>query len=254
MNIITSLLPSLTPVEQDTDVAIVIDVLRATSVMATALSAGASQIVTCREVSDAFELAERFTPRPLLCGERGCQPISGFDLGNSPAEYSVECVRGRSLLLTTTNGTRAIEASRKARRLIAASFLNVSAVIESLSGCERVHLVCAGTDGEITAEDVLLAGAIARECETRYGAAACDDPSILAKQLWSSWFSDESQAVAPSSRAETLCFRLRETRGGRNLLRVGYEDDLQICAAINSLSAVPELMSRDPMVFKLQAS
>ncbi len=82
---------------EHTDVAVVIDVLRATSVMATALAAGASQIVTCREISEAIVLASRITPRPLLCGERGCKPIDGFDLGNSPAEYTSAARSGSDL-------------------------------------------------------------------------------------------------------------------------------------------------------------
>ncbi len=222
--------------------------------MATALAAGASQIVTCREISEAIGLANAMTPRPLLCGERGCKPIDGFDLANSPAEYTSQRVQGRSLILTTTNGTRAIEAAAHAGRLITASFLNLSAVIESLQRSDGVHLVCAGTDGEITAEDVLLAGAIVSECETRYQAVVRDDESILARQLWQSWFPTESLSSSGLPKSQQLSGRLRETRGGRNLLRVGYQQDLDRCAAIDSICVVPELKAHQPMSFGLQAS
>jgi 2-phosphosulfolactate phosphatase len=235
------------------DVAVVIDVLRATSVIATALAAGASQIVTCREISEAIALAGRITPRPLLCGERGCKPIDGFDLGNSPAEYTSQRVQGQSLILTTTNGTRAIEAVADTRRVVTASFLNLSAVIETFQQSENVHLVCAGTDGEITAEDVLLAGAIVSECETRYQAVVQDDESILARQLWQSWFSRESLSAGGLPECRHLSGRLRETRGGSNLLRLGYQQDLDRCAAIDSLRVVPELKARQPVSFGLQA-
>ena len=217
--------------------------------MATALAAGASRIVTCREISEAIDLAKRMRPSPLLCGERGCKPIDGFDLGNSPAEYTSERVQDRSLILTTTNGTRAIESAADAGRMVTASFLNVSAVLDSLQRSEDVHLICSGTDGEITAEDVLLAGAIVSQCEMRYQAVLQDDEAILARQFWQSWF---SASGLPES--QQLSGRLRETRGGRNLLRVGYEQDLDRCAAIDSIRVVPELKSRQPMSFGLQAS
>ncbi len=222
--------------------------------MATALAAGAARIFTCREISEAIDLAERMRPSPLLCGERGCKPIDGFDLGNSPAEYTSERVRDRSLILTTTNGTRAIESAADAGRLITASFLNISAVLDSLQRSEDVHLVCSGTDGEITAEDVLLAGAIVSQCEMRYHAVLQDDEAILARQLWQSWFSANRLSDGGLPESQQLGDRLRETRGGRNLLRVGYEQDLDRCAAIDSIRLVPELKARQPMSFGLQAS
>jgi 2-phosphosulfolactate phosphatase len=248
LHVSTSLLPPLGGVHPKTDVAVVIDVLRATSVMATALQAGASQIVTCREVAEAIDMATRVSPRPLLCGERGCQPIEGFDLGNSPSEYVADRVAGKTLVLTTTNGTRAIESAADAERMITASFLNFSAVIEALEGSRSVQLVCAGTNGEITAEDALLAGAILWKCESHYGAESLGDDSTLARELWRSWFPD-SRIPDPVE----LTPRLRETRGGTNLVRLGYEKDLELCAAVDSVRVVPTRVSRLPMSFGLQA-
>jgi 2-phosphosulfolactate phosphatase len=243
MQISTSLLPRSGRISSLADVAVVIDVLRATSVMASALEAGAAQIITCREVAEARAIADQGSPRPLLCGERGCKPIDGFDLGNSPAEYVSARVQGKTLVLTTTNGTRAIDAAADAARMITASFLNFSAVIDQLRGTPCVHLVCAGTEGEITAEDALLAGAILCECETRYRAVWHDDESILAGQLWRSWF----PGADPTPHA--LSRRLRETRGGQNLLKAGYEGDLDRCAQMDSMSAVPERIGRSPTTF-----
>lgn len=225
----------------------VIDVLRATSVIASALEAGAARLLTCREVDEAMELAGRMTPRPLLCGERGCKPIPGFDLGNSPAEYTAERVRGQTLVLTTTNGTRAVEAAASAARVIAASFLNLSAVLDKLAGCASIHLVCAGTEGEITAEDAALAGAILCGCQRRYHAELRDDESVLARQLWRSWFPGDGREELAST--EQLSHHLRETRGARNLLRLGYEEDLRRCAAIDRVRAVPERISNQPATF-----
>ncbi len=249
MQLSVSLIPAQAAVGADTDVAVVIDVLRATSVIAAALSAGAQRIVTCREVSEAKRFAESMSPRPLLCGERGCQKIDGFDLGNSPADFTAETVRDRTLVLTTTNGTGAIASAKNAGRVITASFLNFSSVAESLRHANRVHFVCAGTDGQVTAEDVLLAGALVAHCETEFSATPADDPSILARQLWRSWF-----ASGPLPGAGPLSRRLRETAGGRNLLRTGFPDDLDRCAAIDSAPVVPERVSDNPTTFELLAT
>jgi 2-phosphosulfolactate phosphatase len=244
LQIYVSLLPSHCAIDATTDVAVVIDVLRATSVIATALSAGADSVVTCREVTQAREYADSFSPRPLLCGERQCQPIDGFDLGNSPAEYTSERVLGRRLVLTTTNGTTAIEATQHAAKVVTASFLNLSSVVSSIADVGKVHLVCAGTDGHITIEDVLLAGALIDRCRSSYSAVATGDESVLASQLWQSWF--DSQQMPGR---EALSARLRETRGGRNLVRQGYHADLDRCASIDSLQILPQRVSRDPVTF-----
>ena len=250
MQLSTTLLPrpdqAISDQMGEDDVAVVIDVLRATSVMCTAIQNGANAVITCREVQQARTLASQLSPSPLLCGERGCKPISGFDLGNSPAEYTPDRVGNQSLILTTTNGTRAIEFAERAGEVLTACFLNLSAVGDRLAGHHSVHLVCAGTDGELTAEDVLLAGALVSLCETRYQAQLRDDASLLARQLWRSWF-PSPESVRSSSLAE----RLRETRGGKNLLRVGYADDLARCASMNSVPVVPTRVARSPVTFQL---
>lgn len=232
------------------EAAVVIDVLRATSVMVTALGHGASRIITCREVDEARQLSQQFASRPLLCGERGCQPIDGFDLGNSPAEYERKRVEDRVLVLTTTNGTRAIAAVERVPRLLIASFLNLSAVVDAVTQFQRVHLVCAGTEGHVTLEDVLLAGAILWKCQSMSETMLVDDDSVLALQLWQAWFavkSSEGRLPEP----DALSRRFRETRGGRNLLRLGYESDLQRCAAIDSIGVVPRRVKQSPATFAL---
>ncbi|MEM8667551.1 MAG: 2-phosphosulfolactate phosphatase [Planctomycetota bacterium] len=249
MQIATTLLPHADQAISDRigsgDTAVVIDVLRATSVMCTALQNGAETLITCRKVTQARATAEEISPTPLLCGERGCKPIDGFDLGNSTSEYTVDRVGGRTLILTTTNGTRAIEYAGQASELITASFLNVSAVIDYLSKCNSVHLVCAGTEGEITVEDVLLAGALVARCESQLAAEIRDDDSLLARQLWHSWFPHTNETTS-----EELAERLRETRGGRNLLSVGYDRDLERCAEMDSVNCVPVRMSKTPATFR----
>ena len=244
-----SLLPARSTASRTPDVAVVIDVLRATSVMAVALQAGVKEIITCRDVQQATDLAGTLTPRPLLCGERQCRAISGFDLGNSPAEYTPTVVAGRSMVMTTTNGTAAINATGTVPRVITASFLNFSAAAQWLRGADHVQLVCAGTNGQITGEDTLLAGGLADFCVQRFSALLANDEAILARQFWRSWFS-----IEPLPTVAALADRLRETQGGRNLQQVGYQDDLLRCAAIDSVPLVPQRVQDSPAVFRSSVS
>src|SRR5204862_1727291 len=97
----------------------------------------------------------------LLGGERGGAPLPGFDLGNSPREYTAKVCRRSILVLTTTNGTRALIRAADAERVLVASFCNFSAVCEQLRLDVRpIHIICAGTEGEVALEDTLLAGAV----------------------------------------------------------------------------------------------
>jgi 2-phosphosulfolactate phosphatase len=244
MQITTSVLPTVSDSNNTADVAVVIDVLRATSVMATAVNWGARQIITCRDVNQAVEIASETEPPVLLCGERECVLIPGFHLGNSPSEYRNSVIGGKTLILTTTNGTAAIETATSARDVIAASFLNISAVVESIAKAATVRLICAGTDGFISNEDILLAGAIISDCQSRYGSIIDGDSSTLALQLWRSFFPGCDRPTV-----KRLADVLRETRGGRNLIRVGFQRDIELCSQIDSLTVTPRLQDRQPMTF-----
>src|SRR5437764_4244443 len=150
-------------------VAVVIDVLRATTTMIYALAAGCTCVRPCAEVEEARELAGGMRAgRVLLGGERGGKPLPGFDLGNSPREYTGKLCKGCTLVLTTTNGTRALLRAAEAARTLLAGFVNYSAVCEQLRQETRpIHIICAGTEGDVTLEDTLLAGALVDYlCET----------------------------------------------------------------------------------------
>ncbi|MAI32311.1 MAG: hypothetical protein CBE00_05350 [Planctomycetaceae bacterium TMED240] len=268
MRIVTSLLPELMVAKSDeTDIAVVVDVLRATSVMTTAFASGVKQIFTCCRVSEAVSLANQIenndqeNQRPLLCGERSCKPISGFDHGNSPSEYTSDRIRGQTLIMTTTNGTKAIEAASAAKRLIAASFLNLPRVVEVLHGAGTVHLVCSGTDGRVTAEDVLLAGAIIDACTVEYQVVLEDDESRMAQSFWSSCLpvSERSPWISlkngnEKQLSQLLAKSFGHTLGGANLRRLGFEQDLQRCAQIGTQSAIGERSQQNPTAFGLLAS
>ncbi len=152
---------SATTLKRSESIVVVIDVLRATSTIARALASGARAIYPAAGVEAARQLALELGD-VLLCGERmGVMP-EGFDLGNSPLEYTEERVSGRDLVLATTNGTKALEIHSDALELYAASLLNASAVAERLIALGKdVILVCAGQDGAFGAEDAICAGMIA---------------------------------------------------------------------------------------------
>ena len=250
MQVYVSLLPAMRSVDDQVDVAVVIDVLRATSVMTKAIAVGAETVITCQEIDEARALADDMPQRPLLCGERECKPIDGFDCGNSPAEYSASTVTDRTLVLTTTNGTRAIAAAQPARQMLIGSFLNLSALVRRVKSVEYLHLVCAGTNGEVTAEDTLLAGAIIDQLMQKQHKSdsktveLCGDDAILAHQLWKQWCPSTG---LPTTDALVDC--LAKSRGGRNLIDVGYESDLRLCAQLDSTPIVPQRVAINPPTF-----
>lgn len=169
----------------------VFDVLRATSCMITALAHGARAIVPVCEIAEALALRER-QPDVLLAGERRGLRIraeqSGgvdFDLGNSPREFTAEVVGGRTLAMTTTNGTRALRACGGAATVLVGSFLNLEATARWIERHAPPYLtvVCSGTGDEPALEDVLAAGALCERLWARYGAGHVADSAELARQL-----------------------------------------------------------------------
>lgn len=170
MNIETILSPLELPALAQRDLhgtaCVVFDILRATSTFITALHHGAAAIIPVSEISEAVALRKKL-PSVLLAGERDGVKIraaqSGgidFDFGNSPREFTPERVRGKTIVSTTTNGTRALQACAKAKTVLAGSFLNLTATANFLHGEKKVLLICAGTGDNPAAEDIIAAGAL----------------------------------------------------------------------------------------------
>ncbi|MCA9102501.1 MAG: 2-phosphosulfolactate phosphatase, partial [Planctomycetales bacterium] len=213
---------------------VVIDVLRASTTIAAALDAGASDVVPCLDVDDARRIAAESTcTRPLLGGERGGERIAGFDLGNSPLEYTTQRVAGRRIVFTTTNGTRALLAAGDARRIVVGAFVNVSAVADALAAEEKIDLVCAGTNGEVTAEDVLLAGLLAERLATADASLRLGDTATLARQGWQQTAAAVGDKSIPTSLVTALVAALRQSTGGQNLLALGMDADIEYAAQID---------------------
>jgi 2-phosphosulfolactate phosphatase len=158
-------LPGLTGRDLSGTVCVVFDILRATSTFVTALNNGAAAIIPVSEISEALEMGKR-KPDVLLGGERNGVKIrtaeGEFDFGNSPREYAAEKVRGKTIVSTTTNGTRALRACAGAKMVLAGAFLNLGATAEFLKEKQsgEILLVCAGTRENTALEDVLAAGAL----------------------------------------------------------------------------------------------
>jgi 2-phosphosulfolactate phosphatase len=199
-------------------VAVVVDVLRATSTIVQALASGYRRVLCCAEIDEARELRE-LLGEGVLAGERLAQAIPGFDLGNSPAEF-VE-PRGETVILTTTNGTRAIVAAAAgAETVLVGSLLNLAAVADAArdAGAD-VEVVCAGVDGRFTLDDAYCAGRIAGVL----GGERSDAAEAAVRLAGSFANAEEGLRAAENPRQEAL------------------GDDLAWCARESVLAVVPRL-------------
>lgn len=247
------LLPSLIPEGAlRGGVAVVIDVLRASTTIVHALASGCTAVIPCGEIDEARQVAAGL-PRgsAILGGERQGEPIPGFDLGNSPGDYTAEACRGKTLVMTTTNGTRALLASLEAETVLVAGFVNLAATVQRLIHETRpVHLVCAGSEGRVSYEDSLLAGAFAgRFFDLEHGLG--NDEAEIVRGMWQHvqeivW-SHEDHGGRPGEEAPLVRY-LKRGAGGRRVMELGLERDVQAAAAINrpGCHVVVEL-ARDPL-------
>lgn len=214
-------------------IAVVFDVLRASTTILAALHGGAKCVMPFGDVPGAKAAAAGFrSGEAMLGGERGGVRIGGFDLDNSPSSYSAQRVSGKTVVFTTTNGTAALMRARAADRVLIGSLVNRRALADVLVKEQRpVHLICAGTDGRITAEDLLAAGAIVAELEQKSGPIASrDDVPTIARTFW------QAESGAPGR----LFDALSRSQGGRNLVELGYEADIRFAARVDSIDLVAE--------------
>jgi 2-phosphosulfolactate phosphatase len=221
--------------------AVVIDVLRASTTIIYALQAGAKTVIPCREIDEARQISAGFLPNEkILGGERGGLPIAGFDLGNSPEEYTPERVRGKTVVFTTTNGTQALLHAKRAKQIMLGAFVNATAVVQYLIGQEEMHLLCAGTDGQPTDEDILLAGMLAEKLQRQGGVQyKLNDQAIAACDLWRHTLEVTQASMMAPPGPEPLANILRHSLGGQNLVSLGMDRDILAAARIDSVAIVP---------------
>jgi len=223
-------------------VAVVIDVLRASTTIVYALEAGAREVIPVVEIDEAWELSEQFPPgQVVLGGERGGLPIVGFDLGNSPGDYTAERVERKTVLFTTSNGTRAMNHARSAERMLVAAFVNAAAIVGELVDQERIHLICAGTAGRISHDDVLLAGMLVERIQQHGGLPYKQNAqAVAAQKMWLGAFALPQALGAEPLEPERLANELAQSLAGRKLMHLGLEADVLAAAQIDLFRGVPE--------------
>ena len=218
--------PDLLPFSDLTGKTVVVaDILRATTTITFAVANGATAITPVLTPEAAFRLAAD-QPKVLIGGERGGIKVDGFDLGNSPREYTEAVVSDRQIVLTTTNGTRTLQACRAAEQVLVGSFLNLGAIIEQLAQGEgELVLACSGREGSFCTEDTVFAGA----CVAALEETQLTDAAETAKLLY-------------QTHREDLLGMLRNCYHGQHLASIGLGADLEFCAQTDLVDLVPHLV------------
>lgn len=215
---------------------IVFDVLRATTTITAALQIGVRQIRVFDSIEKARAARQDEDSGALLCGEMNCLAPAGFDLGNSPGAFLAERHAGKTLLMSTTNGTRAILVARDAKLVLAGALINADAVasVAGRSGL-NITLLCAGTNGQIALEDLLGAGAVIEALQKTSNAQINNDAARIALQL----FTQDKHRLGDA---------LAGGQGGKNVLAAGLDDDIAFAARLNSSTCVGKI---DPLAAQL---
>lgn len=210
---------------------VVVDVLRATSCMVTALAHGIEYIIPVSTLEEAKELG---TLGHLAAAERDGRMAEGFDLGNSPFGFQNPEFKGHTLAMTTTNGTKSIVLSRHAYRVVAGAFLNLKAVADYARRQDHdVVVVCAGWRDMVNAEDTLFAGALAEELKEEFTTA--NDATKLARTLYN------------CAKTDMKAF-LRDTSHFNRMMRLDLERDIDFCLTSDVYNVVPELNTEGRLV------
>jgi len=210
---------------------VIIDVLRASTSMITALANGCRRIVPVSEIDQAKKLAQDLSPElVLLCGERNEMIISGFDLSNSPLEYTADKVKDRTIIFTSSNGSKLFDYVQSAHKTIVAGFVNVTAVAKFIVESELdVAILCAGKNGQFGLEDAVCGGMIVdRIVESKKEPLALTDGAIAAQTIYQFY-------------AQNIFEMLYQASHGKRLIEIGQEQDLVECSKIDSMETIPIL-------------
>jgi 2-phosphosulfolactate phosphatase len=215
---------------------VVVDVLRASSTILTALVNGAKEIIPAESSSVAARISKG-SGNSLLCGERNGKVIEGFNLGNSPFEYSEEAVKGKTLIFSTTNGTVSITKSKYAKNCIIAGFLNMKAVVDYLSELnEDFTIVCSGKLNDFCVEDMAAAGMIISELFDKNGKnnyKLLDSGYVCYKMAKNILYKPGKSEI---SKIQSI---FKKSEHGQYLNSLGFENDLEYCAQLNKFKEIP---------------
>jgi len=216
----------------DDSIVVMIDVLRASSTVCAALNYGAKEVIPSDSLDKAVKIYNSLSKEVrFLGGERNGIKPPGFDAGNSPSEYSM--VKGKSVILSTTNGTKTFQKAKSAKHKIIAAFINLNTVInyiKTLLGAtdspKKLYVLCAGTNGRLSYEDVLCAGAIIHDICSTFDINQITDTADVAKNLFNLHINDLKKFLYTRDHA-------------RHLIQLGFESDLDYCFNIDSVNVLP---------------
>lgn len=223
--------PELTPENSLPDCAIAIDVLRATTTIATVLNAGAEAVQVFSDMDTLMQVSDQWSAtKRLRAGERGGAKVEGCDLGNSPLDCTPELVTGKRLFLSTTNGTRTLQRVEKSPIVLTASQVNRQAVVNFLleKQPETIWLIGSGWEGSFSLEDTVCAGAIVQllKAKAEDQIALENDEAIASLALYEQW-------------KDNLLGLFELASHGQRLLRLNCHEDLRYCATSDLLDIVP---------------
>ena len=209
-------------------VVVVVDVLRATSVVVTAINNRCRDIIPVIEIEEAVNMSKNYDREAvLLAGERNAKKIDGFDLSNSPLEYTQDVIEGKTIILTTTNGTRAIKNCSDAKDIFIGSMLNARAVAEAITKSgEDVTIICAGTEGRFSLDDIVASGLIIHEVINGGADVELNDLGLVCRELYSV-YGDNVHDI------------LKDTYHYNQLLEAGFKEDIDYCLRKNIIDKVP---------------
>ena len=205
---------------------LIVDILRATSTIITAIANGALFLIPVNTPQEAFILYEKYNREPLLGGEVDGKRIEGFHLGNSVSEYSDSVVKDKPIIIRTTNGTRAVNVCSSARHLVIGSFFNQSSCCHFLSQLgSDILIVCSGKEGKFGIEDAVFAGACVNKL-SQIARIDKSDSAIAVEMLYQHCKSNILKV-------------LRDSEHGRYLISIGLGDDLTLCSQVDTITVVP---------------
>lgn len=225
MNIEVCYTPQAYPLfHKDDSIVVVIDIFRATSAIVTAFYNGVSKMIPVATVAEAKEYQSNGY---LAAAERDGEIIEGFELGNSPFGYMNNKVKGKTIAISTTNGTQAIEASRKASKIVIGSFLNLDVLCDYLLTQKKdVILVCAGWKNKFNLEDTLFAGAVVSKLSSNSDCIITCDSAIASQHLYNIAKGDLYEFLSHSSHRNRLA-------------KLDLERDIQYCLTVNQCPVIP---------------
>jgi 2-phosphosulfolactate phosphatase len=219
--------PALLPLYKvDEYITVIVDIFRATSSICYGIENGADAIIPVAEVDECIAYRDKET-QFLLAAERNGEVVAGFDFGNSPFSYTKEKVGGKTVVLTTTNGTNALHLSRSAKKIVIGSFLNLTSLCNWLkTQNENVLLVCAGWKNNFNLEDTLFSGAVVDQLKS--GDFKTDDAAIASNDLYQLAKNDLNAYLEKTSHSERL-------------KKLGIEADIAFCLNVDITTAIPIL-------------